>query len=605
MTAENLPLKPALPTFAHLGATPPEDANAHPIAANWIERLALLVQQSDVPELASSLLHPEAWWRDLWALTWDLRTFHGRPAIGTFLQDRLALFGLANVVLAKAALQRPFPDVAWILVYFSFEPATGTGRGTARLVLCPDGSWRAFTVSTQLDALKGHSERIGSDHRDLSVEQGDWVERRRRELQFEKNPEVLIIGAGHSGLEVAARLKHLGVSHLIVEKNERVGDNWRHRYTNLTLHDPTWTNDMPYLPFPASWPTFPSAAKVANWLKFYVDALELNVWLSSEAIHAERNEKTDKWDVSIRRVDGTRVMHVDHVVLAHGFTFTKTEFSGQSDFHGRIVHSHEFQSAKEYVGKRVVVIGACTSAHDICSDCADHGIDVTMVQRSATYVVSIAKGVLSLLPSSEWEKTSIDELELIYHSLPLRLQWTIGARLAEQVRGLDRDMLDGLTRVGYQLSNGGADDGGVYRLFCERGGGYYLDSGACRKIIDGKIKVASGAAVECITSTGVALSDGRELPADVVVVATGFDDARVPIVRLLGAEAGAKVPPVWGLNAEGEVRGPWRELEGLPGMWLMMGTFAWARFFSKFVALQIKAKQEGLYAKRYAALVEL
>ncbi|GJE89350.1 NAD(P)/FAD-dependent oxidoreductase [Phanerochaete sordida] len=605
MSTESAPPKPALPTFAHLGATPPEDIDAQAIARNWVECLALVVAHNDVSELESSLLHPDAWWRDLWALTWDLRTFHGRAAISTFLHDRLALSGFADVTFAKAFLQKPFPDVAWILVHFSFSTSTGTGRGTARLVFGPDGLWRAFTVSTQLDALKGHPELLGAAHRDLSVEQGDWVERRRRELAFEKDPEVLVIGAGQAGLEVAARLKHFGVSHLIIERNDRVGDNWRKRYDRLTLHDPIWANNLPYLPFPDSWPAFPSAAKVANWLEFYAEALELNTWLSTEAAHAARNEQTGKWDVTVRRADGTeRTLHVDHVVLGQGFTFKKTLFPGQDDFKGRILHSHEFKSAKDFVGKKVVIIGACTSAHDISSDCADYGVDVTMVQRTATYVLSISKGITYLVPSADWEHTPVDELELTNHSIPLNFMWTLGTRLAAHVRELDRETLDGLTRAGYSLRNGKPDDCGVYKLFCERGGGYYIDGGACQKIIDGKIKIKSGVAVERITASGVAFADGSELPADVIIVATGFDDARVPIVNLVGKEVGAKIPPVWGLNAEGELRGPWRELDGLPNMWLMMGNFAWCRFYSKFVALQIKAKQEGLYGTRYAAPVE-
>ncbi|EKM60226.1 uncharacterized protein PHACADRAFT_189361 [Phanerochaete carnosa HHB-10118-sp] len=186
-------------------------------------------------------------------------------------------------------------------------------------------------------------------------------------------------------------------------------------------------------------------------------------------------------------------------------------------------------------------------------------------------------------------------------------------RAAAHVRALDRDILDGLVRGGYTLRNGGEHDCGVYHLFVTRGGGYYIDNGACRKIIDGKIKVKSGVEVERITPGGVVFTDGTELPADIIVVATGFDDVRVPIRNLLGEPAGAAVPPLWGLNAEGELKGPWRELQNLPNMWLMMGrdadeicagNFGWCRCFSKILALQIKAKQEGLYGTRYAAPVE-
>ncbi|EKM60228.1 uncharacterized protein PHACADRAFT_109630 [Phanerochaete carnosa HHB-10118-sp] len=606
MSADDTSSEASLPTFASLGATPPENPNAQAIAREWVSAVALLVAHNDIPELVSSFLHPTPWWRDVFALTWDLRTFHGRAQVQTFLTDRLTESGFGALAYTKAFYQRVFPDVAWILVHFSFATRVATGRGTARLVFCADGLWRALVVSTHLDGLKGYPERLTNADRDFRMDQVSWTVRREREREFvDGDPEVLVIGAGHAGLDVAARLKHFGISHLVVEKHARVGDNWRTRYDALTLHDPIWANNLPYIPFPQSWPTFPSSKQIANWLELYVEALELNVWLSSEAVHAARNAQTNKWDVVVRRADGTeRILHVDHVVLGQGFTFKKTVFPGQESFQGQLMHSTEFKSAQGLSGKRVVVIGACTSAHDISSDCADNDADVTMVQRSSTYVLSINPGLLSLMPASDWEQNPHDDIDLNSHSLPFKFQWPMAERAAAHVRALDRDILDGLVRAGYTLRNGGEHDYGVYHLFITRGGGYYIDNGACRKIIDGKIKVKSGVEVERITPSGVVFTEGTELPADIIVVATGFDDVRVPIRNLLGEPAGAAVPPLWGLNAEGELKGPWRELQNLPNMWLMMGNFGWCRYFSKILALQIKAKQEGLYGTRYAAPAE-
>lgn len=64
----------------------------------------------------------------------------------------------------------------------------------------------------------------------------------------------MLLGAGQGGLTVAARLKQLGVKTLIVDRNKRIGDNWRNRYHQLVLHDPVWYDHMPYLPFPENWP---------------------------------------------------------------------------------------------------------------------------------------------------------------------------------------------------------------------------------------------------------------------------------------------------------------------------------------------------------------
>lgn len=238
MSVEVLPpTAPPLPTFSNLGATPPPEPPAEALARSWVNSFAQSVATNDIPGLVASRLHPDPWWRDVFALTWDLRTFHGRARVSKFLQDRLASTGFGDIEFLSGEYQQPFPDLAWILVSYTFETNVARGRGFARLVYCADNAWRAIALSTQLDGLKRFPE-LGPADRDSRVNQGDWKQRRARELQFEVDPQVLVIGAGHVGLEVAARLKHLGVSHLIVEKNARVGDNWRKRYDALTLHDP-------------------------------------------------------------------------------------------------------------------------------------------------------------------------------------------------------------------------------------------------------------------------------------------------------------------------------------------------------------------------------
>ena len=96
--------------------------------------------------------------------------------------------------------------------------------------------------------------------------------------------DVLVVGGGQSGLEIAARLKLMGVPTLVCEKNERIGDNWRHRYAALCLHDVVCElraphlcrlsradgsdagyDHMPYIPFPPSWPVYTPAQKVRSF----------------------------------------------------------------------------------------------------------------------------------------------------------------------------------------------------------------------------------------------------------------------------------------------------------------------------------------------------
>lgn len=230
------PITTSLPTFDKLGVKPPSDVDANAIGRAWVTAFAQHIAAQDIPGVLSTL-DGEGWWRDVFALTWDLRTFQGPEKIGQFLRDQLAKSGLGEVAFRAAQFQQPFPDMAWIVVQFDFETALAKGRGLARLVNTKDG-WKAVAVCTNLEELKGFPEAVGP-RRNQEPNHGKWADARAREQAFtESDPEVLIVGGGQSGLDIAARLKHLGVSHLVIEKQPRIGNQWRHRYEALCLHDP-------------------------------------------------------------------------------------------------------------------------------------------------------------------------------------------------------------------------------------------------------------------------------------------------------------------------------------------------------------------------------
>lgn len=227
----------SLPTLDRLQATIPPDLDVEKVASAWLQSFSQYVSANDVDGIIS-ILHPEAWWRDLFALTWDLRTFQGLPKIKKFLEDRLAQSKLSGITFTKAALDKPYPDLAWISLEFDFVTDVAKGQAIVRLVPTPEGQWKAYLLWTNLDALKDYPEKVGP-LRNFEPNHGKWLDQRRREREFaDSEPEVLIIGGGQSGLDLAARLKHLGVSNLIIEKQSRVGDQWRNRYAALCLHDP-------------------------------------------------------------------------------------------------------------------------------------------------------------------------------------------------------------------------------------------------------------------------------------------------------------------------------------------------------------------------------
>ena len=230
---------PTLPTLDKLNASIPEDLDVKAVAAQWFALFAEGVQASDATKVADALLD-DAFWRDMLALTWEFRTFQGRSRIVKFLEDQLPAVKLGNLQLQKDSpvLLKPYPDIAWIQALFNFETEVGKGSGVIRIVPTGSGVWKAHVVYTNLEELKGFPERIGP-LRDPVPNHGQWPDKRKREINFEdEEPAVVILGAGQSGLDVAARLKLLGVPTLVFDKNARVGDQWRGRYEALCLHDP-------------------------------------------------------------------------------------------------------------------------------------------------------------------------------------------------------------------------------------------------------------------------------------------------------------------------------------------------------------------------------
>uniref|UniRef100_A0A0W0FNY1 Flavin-containing monooxygenase n=1 Tax=Moniliophthora roreri TaxID=221103 RepID=A0A0W0FNY1_MONRR len=597
----------SLPTLDHLQAKLPPNLDAKQVARDWFASFSKHAQAGDVQGVISGFTQ-ESYWRDMLALTWDFRTFIGSESIRQFLNDRLTSSQLHDVKLREdeyLQLQQPFPDLAWVQFMFDFQVGSiGVGMGIGRLIPQSDGSWKCNCIYTNLEDLQGFPEKIGA-LRNNEPSHGLWVAQRQREVAFEDNePTALIIGGGQSGLDVAARLKSLGVSHLVIEKNTRIGDSWRNRYEALCLHDPVWYDHMPYLPFPPNWPTYSPSVKLAGWLESYAEFMELNVWTSSTVTSARHDTKASEWKVIVSKGDGTeRVFnHIKHVIFATGLAGGEPNmpsYPGMDVFKGQILHSSQHKRASDHAGKKVVVIGACTSAHDIASDYYLSGVDVTMYQRGSSYIMSTKNGwgvLFAGLYSQDAPPTDI--ADRLNASFPNHFMSSgMAQRAVKIIAELDKPILDGLHKVGFR-TNLGINGTGFGELAWSRAGGYYLDVGASQMIIDGKIKLRNDSKLERFTETGLKFEDGSELPADVVVFATGYGDARTLIRKICGDEVCDKLRPVWGLNEEGEINGIWRNI-GHPGLWYMMGNLALARFHSKHIALQIKAMEEGVFGSRY------
>ncbi len=576
----------------------------------WLKKLEKALAEK-ATDRAVKLFGKDSYWRDLVSLTWNIKTSEGRDQIADMLTATLKSAKPHNFQLEGKAIEADGVTEGW----FTFETATGRGKGLVRLI---DG--KAWTMLTTLQELKGHEEPSG-EHRPMGVQHGafkdreTWAEAREREekeLGYTKQPYCLIIGGGQGGIALGARLKRLGVPTIIIEKNDRPGDSWRKRYKSLCLHDPVWYDHLPYLPFPDHWPVFSPKDKIGDWLEMYTKVMELNYWTKSEATSASWDETAKEWTVKVKRDGKEVVLKPKQLVLATGMSGIPNipQFPGQDIFKGEQQHSSQHPGPDAYKGKKVVVIGSNNSAHDICAALWEAGADVTMVQRSSTHIVksdTLMDVALGGLYSETAVKNGIDhnKADLIFASLPYAVLPAVMKPQADETKKRDKKFYDRLKKAGFDLDFG-ADETGLFLKYLRRGSGYYIDVGASELVADGKIKLARGQ-VDHLTERAVVLQDGTELPADLVVYATGYGSMNGWAARLISQDVADKVGKCWGLGSdtpkdpgpwEGELRNMWKPTQQ-EALWFHGGNLHQSRHYSQFLSLQLKARKEGLKTPVY------
>ncbi len=573
----------------------PQAIAAEATFAAWLDRFTAALQTADAAG-TTALLARDCWWRDLLALTWDLGTYHGRDAVAAMLGERLTPGSLTNIRMTTEFGPRHSAGV--VEGFITFETPLGFGRGTVRLVH-EDGDWVAWTLLTELDDLRGHERAIGP-HRSRGPRHNadsdgrNWLQQRQDRVR-NPDPDVVVIGAGQGGLTVAANLGLMGVDTLVLEKSERVGDGWRKRYHSLVLHDPVWADHLPYMPYPDSWPVYCPKDKIADWFESYAAAMELNVWTSAEMTASEFDEASGRWTLHVRTPEGERVIHPRDVILATGAAGEPNvpAVPGRDQFAGTAYHSSRHSDAKRWAGKKAVVVGACNSGHDIAQDLYEAGADVTLVQRSSTHIISQEHGIPAIFGSNFVEggpPTAYADLMAAGTPWPLVLEMAKDG--VKETAKKDADLLAALDAVGFKR-NDGPDGTGLMGYALAYGGGYYIDVGASGLIAEGKIKLAQGSGLAEFTPDGIRLEDGRTLDADLVVLATGYQNMRETARRLFGDEVADRLPLVLGIGEDGEIGGLYRRT-GHPAFWYMGGPLAWVRIYSKHLALQITAKHAGL-----------
>jgi putative flavoprotein involved in K+ transport len=578
-------------------------------AERWLHDFEEALRARDAAR-AAGMFAPTSFWRDLISFSWNITTVENPDGVADLLSETLDRTDPTSFTLEEPADEADGVTTAW----FVFETAVGRGRGLVRLVET-DVEPRAWTFLTTLYELKGFEEPRGQG-RPMGAEHGankerlTWLERREKEeadLGIAVQPYVLVIGGGQGGIALGARLRQMGVPALVIDKHARPGDQWRGRYKSLCLHDPVWYDHLPYLKFPDNWPVFSPKDKIGDWLESYVKVMEIPYWGSTVATSATYSTEKGEWTVEVERDGKALTLRPKHVVLATGMSGKPNipVIPGQDVFRGDQQHSSAHPGPDAYAGKKVVVVGSNNSAFDICGALWERDADVTMVQRSSTHIVksnTLMDIGLGALYSEEAVAAGVttEKADLIFASLPYRIMHEFQIPLYEQMKERDADFYERLEKAGF-WHDWGEDGSGLFMKYLRRGSGYYIDVGAADLVANGDVKLVHGQ-VHHLTEDAVVLEDGTELPADLVVYATGYGSMNGWAADLISQEVADTVGKVWGLGSdttkdpgpwEGEQRNMWKPTQQ-EALWFHGGNLHQSRHYSLYLGLQLKARYEAI-----------
>ncbi len=576
---------------------------ARAVTEGWLRRFNAALEGGDAAAVGA-LFRDDGHWRDIVALSWKIATWSGGDVAASLLGGAQAQgareFEVDPMRTPPREVERAGePAVEAIL---RFTTKVGRGAGVLRIKVSDADSLKAWTLMTSLDHIAGHDEESAREAREEPAFERDWqgpnwLDKRDAARRFDdREPAVLVVGGGHAGLAAAAALGALNVDTLVVDRMERVGDNWRKRYHGLKLHNQVYSNHMPYMSFPKTWPRYIPKDKIANWLETYVEAMEIAFWTRTSFEGATYDAQAKCWAARLKLADGsTRVVRPRHIVMATSVSSVPNipVIPTLEKFGGRVVHSSKFGNGAEYRGKPVLVFGTGTSAHDIAQDLHGNGALVTMVQRSPTLVTNVEPAAQLYDGIYYGHGPSLEDRDLVNTSVPLPVMKQAHKLLTAKSRELDREMLEGLERIGFKLEFG--EDGTGWPLkYRSRGGGYYFNVGCSELLIRGDIGLIQYSDIDSFFAGGVRMKDGRVVASELAVLATGYkgQDAMVP--AFFGAEVAAKVGQVWGFDhAAQELANMWTP-SGQDGLWFTGGSFSQCRMYSRHVAVQIKAREVGV-----------
>ena len=350
--------------------------------------------------------------------------------------------------------------------------------------------------------------------------------------------DTLIIGAGLSGIGAAAQLQDdfPGRRFAILESRGAIGGTWDlFRYPGVRSDSDMFTLGYAFKP----WTDSTSLADGASIRRYIVETaveqgLDRQVRFGHKVVRADWSSSQARWTLEIEHApdaDGVSRrsrLSCNFLLGCSGYyRYSKgyaPEFAGSADFTGRLVHPQSWPQDLDYAGKRIVVIGSGATAVTLVPELAKAAAHVTMLQRSPSYVLAMpardafAQRLRRWLPhGSAYRLTRTKNIVVSTLMFQFARRWPVRAKRA--LIGMARRALGPTHDVDTHFTP--RYDPWDQRLCIAPDGDLF------RAIKSGSAEVVTGG-IDRFTATGIRLASGRELPADIVVSATGL------VLNLLG-----------------------------------------------------------------------
>ncbi|EME84662.1 uncharacterized protein MYCFIDRAFT_187580 [Pseudocercospora fijiensis CIRAD86] len=557
----------------------PADVDLKSIANSAIESLNSLEEDD---------LAADATWRDLLSLTDTFRTFSSATSV---LQTLSELRERKKCSPFRSSATEPrivnIPKSSWIDIDFEFEirddGLTGECSGVVSVIADAAGRFKIWTLRTWLERYAGH----GDPDRSPSVD-GSTQLNGRNGACHKQIFDVIVVGGGQAGLGVAGRLRALGIDYILFDDRPSIGDSWAHRYDSLKFHT---IREYGNLPFGRTWnesdPRELPKDRIASGFKEWSEKHAINARANTLVEHARWDQNSRTWTVRTSRASDRSQLdewQAKYLILCMGVGHkvpvspdwaiaSKVKASG---YKGTIIHSADYHNVRDFSGRRGIVVGTANTAHDVAEDMANAGMDVTMCQRNSTFVFPQAWLVAAESRDYNMQKmTEVADREQV--TMPTKVSREIVNRTVHDRIDRNPELFDGLERAGFKVDR----YGDLFTHLYIRYGGHYVDIGASERIIKGEIKVKT-TPIRGLSADGLVFEDESQLKADLIVLATGYNhDFRKDAAEVIGRDSADQMDHFWKPDGED------------PNLFYHGAEARLARFFSRFVALQIQKELLG------------